>query len=50
MNKKDKVLDRETIKLMLQTLTPEELKLVREKYFKEDENGKRHKISLQLID
>ena len=43
-------LDKETIKLMLQALTPEELKLAREKYLKEDENRKRHKISLQLID
>ena len=50
MNKKDKVLDKETIKLMLQALTPEELKSAREKYLKEDENGKRHKISLQHID
>lgn len=40
------MLDRETIKLMFQALTLEELKLVREKYFKEDENGKRHKIGL----
>ena len=50
MNKKDKILDKETIKLMLQALTPEELKLARDKYLKEDENRKRHKISLQLID
>ena len=50
MNKKDKILDKETIKLMLQALTPEELKLAREKYLKEDENRKRHKISLQLTD
>lgn len=44
------MLNRETIKLMLQALTPEELKLAKEKYLKEDENGKRHKISLQHID
>ena len=50
MNKRDKVLDKETIKLMLQALTPEEFKSAREKYLKEDENGKRHKISLQYID
>lgn len=50
MNKRDKVLDKKTIKLILQALTLEELKSAKEKYLKEDENGKRRKISLQHID
>ena len=50
MDKKEKVLDKETIKLMPQVLTPEGLRLARERYIKENEGGKRRKISLQHID
>ena len=50
MDKKEKVLDKEAIRLMLQTLTPEELCLARECSIKENEGGKRRKISLQHID
>lgn len=46
MNKKDKLLDKETIKLMLQALTPEELESARESYLIENEHGKHRKISL----
>ena len=50
MDKKEKVLDKEAIRLMLQALTPEELRLARERSIKENEGGKRRKISLQHID
>ena len=50
MDKKEKVLDKEAIRLMLQALTPEELRLARECSIKENESGKRRKISLQHID
>ena len=50
MDKKEKVLDKEAIRLMLQALNPEELCLAREHYIKENEGGKRRKISLQHID
>ena len=50
MDKKEKVLDKEAIRLMLQALTPEELRLVRERSIKENEGGKCRKISLQHID
>lgn len=50
MDKKEKVLDKEAIRLMLQALTPEELRLARERYIKKNEGGKRRKISLQHID
>ena len=50
MDKKEKVLDKEAIRLMLQALTPEELRLARERYIKENKGGKRRKISLQHID
>lgn len=50
MDKKEKVLDKDAIRLMLQALTPEELRLVRERSIKENEGVKRRKISLHHID
>lgn len=50
MNKTDKILDKETIKSMLQALTPEEIQHAKESYLKENEDGKRRKISLRLTD
>ena len=50
MDKKDKILNKEAIKLMLQALTPEEIQLVRESYAKENKDGIRHKVSLCLTD
>lgn len=50
MDKKEKVLDKKVIKLMLQALTPEELRLTRERSIKENKGRKCRKISLQHID
>ena len=50
MDKKDKALDKDAIKLMLQALTPEEIQLVRESYAKENKDGIRRKVSLRLTD
>lgn len=45
MNKKDKILDKEAIKLMIQALTPNEIKLLNE-----EEKDIKQKHSIQLID
>ena len=50
MDKKDKILDKETINLMMQALNPEELKLLKEEQNKNHLSEKRQKISLLRID
>ena len=50
IDKKDKILDKETINLMLQALTPEEIQLVKESYANDSKDGKKRKISLRLTD
>ena len=50
MNKKDKTLDKDAINLMMQALTPEELKLLKEEQSKNNLSEKRQKISLLRID
>ena len=45
MDKKDKILDKEAIKLMVQALTPDEIKLLNE-----EERDIKQKHSIQLID
>ena len=50
MNKKDKILDKDAINLMMQALTPKELKLLKEEQNKNNLSEKRQKISLLRID